>query len=121
MPFCGPTPAELDRTVEQLLPLILDDPGNPLAHPLGMTFAQIEQTASRLGQRLVARLTERTLDRHSQAAHPDAAANAACPKCALLCRLTRKKRRITTAAGAIEYAEPASHCVDCRRDFFPSA
>ena len=121
MPFRGPTPAELDGIVEQLLPLIDNDPHNPLAQPLGMTFAQIEQTASRLGQRLVARLTEHTLDRHSQAAHPDTTAKTACPKCAILCRLTRKKRRLTTAAGEIEYSEPASHCVDCRRDFFPSA
>jgi hypothetical protein len=120
MPFRGPTPVDLDRIVDQLLPLITNDPNNPLANPLGMTFAQIEQTASRIGQRVIARLTEQTLDHHAQATEATTP-QVACPKCAILCRLTRKKRRITTATGAVDYREPASHCVDCRRDFFPDA
>lgn len=120
MPFRGPTPADLDRIVDQLLPLITNDPNNPLAKPLEMTFAQIEQTASRIGQRLIARLTENTLDQHAQATQT-LSPEVACPKCAILCRLTRKKRRITTVAGTVEYREPASYCVDCRRDFFPDA
>ena len=117
MPFHGPSLAELDRTIEQLLPLIIDDPSNLLNHPVGMTFAQIEQLSSRIGQRLVTRLTERALDRHTEATQ-SATPEVACPKCALLCRLTRKKRRVTTAAGEVRYDEPASHCRDCRRDFF---
>jgi hypothetical protein len=120
MPFRGPTPADLDRIVDQLLPLIANDPNNPLANPVGMTFAEIEQTASRVGQRLIARLTEHTLDRHTEAAQATSP-TVACPKCAILCRLTRKKRKLKLAAGEIQYHEPASHCVDCRRDFFPSA
>jgi hypothetical protein len=118
MPFRGPTPEDLDRIVDQLLPLVADDPNSPLAKPLGMTFDQIERTATRIGQRLIARLTERTLEQHADASQ-SATPEVACPKCALLCRLTRKKRRITTVAGVLEYREPASHCVDCRRDFFP--
>lgn len=117
MPFRGPTPEELDRVVDQLLPLFANDPQQPLANPLGMTFAQIEQTASRIGQRLVARLTEQTLEQHAEATQT-ASPQVACPKCALLCRLTRKKRQITTPAGAVDYREPASYCRDCRRDFF---
>jgi hypothetical protein len=119
MPFKGPTPGDLDRIVEQLLPLIENDPADPLSNPVGMTFAEIEQTASRVGQRLIARLTERTLTRHSDQA--TASPEVVCPKCAILCRLTRKKRKLKTAAGDVDYPEPASHCVDCRRDFFPSA
>jgi hypothetical protein len=117
MPFRGPSPAELDRVVEQVLPLLMDDPNNPLSSPVGLSFAQIEQMSSRIAQRLAARLTERTLDRHSEATQA-ATPEVACPKCLILNRLTRKKRRVTTAAGEIEYHEPASHCVDCRRDFF---
>jgi hypothetical protein len=120
MPFSGPTPVDLDRIVDQLLPLIANDPNNPLANPVGMTFAQIEQAASRVGQRLIARLTEQTLTRHTESTQ-STTSEAACPKCAILCRLTRKKRQFKTAAGVVDYAEPASHCVDCRRDFFPSA
>lgn len=117
MPFHAPSPAELDRIVEQVIPFIMDDPNNPLSSPLGLTFAQIEKLASRIGQHLAARLTERALDRHTEATQ-GATPEVVCPKCQMRQRLTRKKRRVTTAAGEVEYHEPASHCADCRRDFF---
>jgi hypothetical protein len=120
MPFTGPSPADLDRIIDQLLPLVADDPNNPLAQPVGLTLAQIEQLSTRIGQRLTARLTGHALEQHAQASQP-ADAHAACPRCTLRCRLTRKKRRVTTTAGPVEYREPASHCPDCRRDFFPGA
>ena len=120
MPFTGPTPADLDRIIDQLLPLVANAPNNPLAQPVGLTLAQIEQMSARIGQRLIARLTEHTLEQHALASQP-ANPDVACPRCALRCRLTRKKRRLTTTAGPVEYREPASHCPDCRRDFFPGA
>jgi hypothetical protein len=118
MPFTGPSPVDLDRIADRVVQLIQDDPNNPLANPVGMAFADMEQTASRVGQLVVARLTQQALTRHTEAT---ATPEVACPKCAILCHLTRKKRQLKTAAGGVEYLEPASHCVDCRRDFFPSA
>jgi hypothetical protein len=117
MPFTGPSPVDLDRIADRVVQLIQDDPNNPLANPVGMTFADMEQTASRVSQLVAARLTQQALTRHTEAT---ATPEVPCPKCAILYRLTRKKRQLKTAAGGVEYQEPASHCVDCRRDFFPS-
>lgn len=44
-----------------------------------------------------------------------------CPTCGRQCPLAHRKRELETIDGPVELAEPACHCSDCRRDFFPSA
>ena len=43
-----------------------------------------------------------------------------CPACGRLCPLTYEGRTVHVSGGvALPYQEPACHCPDCRRDFFP--
>jgi hypothetical protein len=115
MPFTKPSPDELDRIADQVLAVLRHDTNHPLADPHGMTFLDIERTASAIGKRISTRLTEESLKAHA-ADQPD---RASCPACGRPCSLTRKKRIVTTPDGPIDYYEPAAHCVECRRDFFP--
>jgi hypothetical protein len=117
MPFTKPSQVELDRLAEQVLAVLRQDANHPLADPHGMTFLDIERTASAIGKRISTRLTEESLKVHAT----DQPERSACPQCSRPCGLTRKKRIITTPDGPIEYREPAAHCVECRRDFFPDA
>jgi len=117
MPFRGPTPAEIDAVIDTFLPLIAGHPNDPLADAPNLTFAQIETASAAFAQQLMTRLAQSALDRHS-ATVP---AEAACPRCRLRAALTKKKRRVKTPSGTVEYAEPAGHCTDCRCDFFPGA
>lgn len=80
----------------------------------GLTFAQIEQRASEAGKALTRRVTEQLLLQRRQ----KVAAEMPCPQCGVSCRVSTKKRPITTLEGTIHYPEPAAHCFDCRRDFF---
>lgn len=111
MPFHAPTPAEIDRAVKAWLAA-----APPLAKGLGSaeTFADIEQLALRIGRSMACQLTEQALQEQAR----DQAAEASCPQCGRVCRITRHSRRLVTVAGEICYDEPASHCESCRRDFF---
>ena len=114
MPFYPPTPAEIDRAVKAWL---ADAPPLAVGLDAAETFTDIEQLATRLGRAMACQLTEQAL--HHQAR--DLADEAPCPQCGRTCRVTRHPRRLVTVPGEVSYAEPASHCVACRRDFFPGA
>jgi hypothetical protein len=115
MAFQPTTPDELDQIIQDVLTAVATNPNNPLHDPHGKTFLQIERTAHAIGQRLAMRLTQQALATHAE----DQPGTAPCPQCRQSCRLTRKKRPITTPDGSFDYYEPAAHCVECRRDFFP--
>ena len=117
MPFRGPTPAEIDAVIDGLLPLIAGHPHDPFAHAADMTFAQMETVATAFAQQVMTRLTGSALARHSASVPGESD----CPRCQMRAALTRKKRRVKTPSGPVDYDEPASHCRDCRRDFFPGA
>lgn len=117
MPFRGSTPAEIDAVIDGLLPLIAGHPHDPFAHAADMTFAQIETAATAFAQQVMTRLSREALARHSESMP----AEAECPRCRLRAALTKKKRRVKTPSGTVEYDEPAIYCRDCRRDFFPGA
>jgi hypothetical protein len=117
MPFTKPSQDELDRIAEQVLAVLRQDAVRPLADPHGLTFMDIERMSSAIGKRISTRLTEESLKVHAA----DQPERIACPQCSRPCGLTRKKRIVTTPDGPIEYFEPAAHCVECRRDFFPDA
>lgn len=111
MPFQPPTPADIDRAVKAWLAA-----GPPMGTGLrsAETFAEIEQLATRIGRSVACHLTEQALQEQAT----DVAAEAPCPQCGRTCRMTRHTRRLVTVAGKVSYAEPASHCESCRRDFF---
>lgn len=117
MPFTAPTPDQLDQIAERVLAVLRQHADHPLSDPQGMTFLDVERTAGAIGKRISTRLTEEALKAHAA----DQPAQAPCPACSRPCRLTRKRRTVTTPDGSIDYSEPAAHCVECRRDFFPDA
>ena len=117
MPFTKPSDQELDRIATEVLALLRTQPDNLVDHPHGHTFLDIERAAHEVGRRVASRMTEAALATHARD-QPD---HTPCPGCGGGCRLTRKKRSVVTADGPVEYAEPASYCVACRRDFFPDA
>ena len=117
MPFTKSSDEELDRIATAALAILRAQPDNMVDHPHGHTFRDIERAAHEVGRRVATRLTEASLATHA-ADQPD---HAPCPACGGGCRLTRKKRSVTTVDGPVDYAEPASHCLACRRDFFPDA
>jgi hypothetical protein len=117
MPFPKTSPDELETILQDVLAAVGKNPKNPLHDPHGMTFLQIERTAHTIGQHVATRLTQQALATHAE----DQPEQAPCPQCQQSCRLTRKKRRLVSPDGPIDYAEPAAHCVECRRDFFPDA
>ena len=44
-----------------------------------------------------------------------------CPDCGRLCRVAHEDRPLAVKGARINLREPACHCPDCRRDFFPPA
>ncbi len=84
--------------------------------PRETTFATIEELGHQAGQLLSAEV-----DRHLAASHREHFADAQpCPQCGRMCDTVASKRPLTTRDGPVELPEAASHCPDCRRDFFPS-
>jgi hypothetical protein len=44
-----------------------------------------------------------------------------CPDCGRLCAVAHEDRPLAVQGGQLTPHEPACHCPDCRRDFFPPA
>jgi hypothetical protein len=44
-----------------------------------------------------------------------------CPCCGVPCPVRRQPRELATPGATVPHDEPACHCPDCRRDFFPPA
>ena len=44
-----------------------------------------------------------------------------CPDCGRPCPATHEDRELAVKGGRLTLHEPACHCPDCRRDFFPPA
>lgn len=117
MPFAKP-PAEVVEAIANAALAHLRSPGvSGLCFPPDATFADIERATHAIGQRVAAGLSADAL----AAAADGQDGFARCPKCQNSTRVTRKKRVVQTPDGPVEYQEPASHCLACRRDFFPSA
>jgi hypothetical protein len=111
MAFQPPTPADIDRAVKAWFAA-----GPPLATGLGgaETFSEIEQLAARIGRSVACHVTEEALKEQA----PEVGTETPCPQCGRACRMIRHSRRLITVSGDVWYAEPASHCETCRRDFF---
>jgi len=115
MAFTKPSAEALELIANEVLAILRAQPNNMVDHPHGHTFLEIELAAHEIGRRVATRMTEASLATHAA----DQPEHAPCPTCGGGGRLTRKKRSVVTADGPVDYAEPASHCLACRRDFFP--
>lgn len=114
MSFAEVPVKDVERLANELLALL--DAGAPASDRL-RSFTEIETTSHGLGRQIAALLTSQLL-RNEADQHDE---HEPCPKCGQACRVTRHRRVIHGIDGMIDYHEPAAHCVECRRDFFPSA
>lgn len=80
-------------------------------------YSVIESRAHEMGRRLSREIQQRQMDEAAAVA----ARTARCPGCGSTCRLTAKKRPLTSIDGGVEVQELKGHCPVCRRDFFPSS
>jgi hypothetical protein len=117
MAFAKITDEELAQMTATVLRTLKQTNQHPIPDTTGMTFSDIERLSHQVGQQIAAALTADAL----ASAAAEAPAHAPCPTCGGGSRVTQKRRTISTLDGPVDYNEPASHCVACRRDFFPSA
>jgi hypothetical protein len=87
--------------------------------PWGISFADLEELALRLGQTLAAELLRQGLARQAMTPPPQADA---CPTCGgPLAAADPEPRTVTTRAGEVGWQEPRRYCGRCRKAFFPPA
>jgi hypothetical protein len=115
MSFAKPSSDELDRIATEVLAHLRRSDAVPSG--LGKSFAEMEQAARAVAQRVATKLTAEMLTELAE----NAPESAPCPKCQNMWKLTRHKRTILTPDGPVDYYEPAAHCIACRCDFFPTA
>lgn len=80
-------------------------------------YSVIESRAHEMGRRLSREIQQRQMGETAAAG----ARMAKCPKCGTACKLTEKKRPMTSIDGPFEVQELKGNCPVCRRDFFPSS
>ncbi len=87
----------------------------PTGPGLDVDLATLEQVALAAARGLTEGTLTALLDHQTQ----HAPTTVGCPDCGRDCPVTIEPRSLVGRAGAITYREPAAHCPDCRRDFFP--
>jgi hypothetical protein len=86
--------------------------------PWGVSFADLEELALRLGHTLATELLRQSLARQAAASPPQADA---CPTCGgPLDAAEAEPRTVATRAGEVAWQEPQRYCGRCRKAFFPS-
>ena len=75
----------------------------------------LEQLALAAAQGLAAGTLEEATCRQA----PRLGAQQPCPGCGRPCLVSPEPRQVHTRACPFHHREPAAHCPDCRRDFFP--
>lgn len=79
-------------------------------------YSVIESRAHELGRRLSCEVQQRQIGETAASAPR----TAKCPECRTTCRLTERRRPMTSIDGGFEALELKGRCPVCRRDFFPS-
>jgi hypothetical protein len=82
---------------------------------LDTDFSTLEQIAAAAAAGLTEGTLTTLLDQQAQSL-PE---QPACPHCGLPCLVSYEDRDLTVQGGQVPLHEPACHCPDCRRDFFP--
>jgi hypothetical protein len=112
--------AEARVKFDELVALLAREKYGPGPTPNETTFAEIETFGHQAG-----RMLGRSIDEHLTREHAEHFQSATCPTCAVVGEAdaagNKKTRPLQTPDGEIPLAEPAFHCPQCARDFFPSA
>jgi hypothetical protein len=118
MPRTQLTPAELQELHD-----LAAGWGNIIARRTGDDAIDFDLSAlEQIARAAAAGLVEGTLQCLLQRQADALADPQPCPACGRLCPLTYEDRTVHVSGGvALPYREPAGHCPDCRRDFFPPA
>src|SRR5205085_8891307 len=82
---------------------------------LDVDFDAMEQIA----QAAAAGLTEGTLQTLLERQSATLGEQQPCPDCGRPCAVRRRERPLRVRGAELRQSEPACHCPDCRRDFFP--
>lgn len=105
------------RKLQELADLIAQERFGEAGIPKEFTFSEIEEIGHQVGQ-----LAAGTVDQTLQQQHAEYLADAApCPECGFDCEIDRRERTLQTRDGKVAFDEPVCHCLNCERDFFPSA
>jgi hypothetical protein len=114
------TPEDLDR-ITQLAKhwgqIIVRRAFGDAGPGLDVDLAQMEQ----LAQAAARGLTAGTLEEATAQQARLLGTQQPCPTCGRLCPVTTEDRPIEVQGGTFLHREPACHCPNCRRAFFPSA
>ena len=110
---------EVREKFEELVTLLSAHGFGPNGPPIDTTFAQIEAFGPQAGQMVARAIDEQLGEQHSEHFHR----SKQCPACQADAEspMQRKERLLQTVDGDVALDEPAFHCPDCNRDFFPSA
>ena len=112
-------PAHLRPVLQAAAKNLLHHLYGPEGPAWGTRFAQMEQVVKQLSDYLGTELLQQALQR--QANQPVPPPLRSCPSCG---RPTEARdpepRSVQTDRGTADWQEPASHCLHCRKAFFPS-
>jgi hypothetical protein len=110
---------EVREKFEELVTLLSAHGFGSDGPPIDTTFSQIEAFGHQAGQMVARAVDEQLSDQHSEHFHN----SKQCPACQADAKspMQRKERPLQTVDGDVALDEPAFHCPDCNRDFFPSA
>lgn len=87
----------------------------PDGPPLDADFDEMEQIAAAATAGLVEGTLEHLTSQQAQRL-PD---ELPCPTCQTSCPVQTRPRKVVARGAAVTLQEPAAHCPNCRRDFFP--
>ena len=110
---------EVREKFEELVTLLSAHGFGSDGPPIDTTFAKIEAFGHQAGRMVARAVDEQLSDQHSEHFHN----SKQCPTCPAdsVNPMQRKERPLQTVDGDVALDEPAFHCPDCNRDFFPSA
>lgn len=95
----------------------------PAGMPWGTRFAELEEVAVQVGQKLSRAMVNQALNQQATEQSSGAAAWRRCSGCGGPAEIEPDPEPsiMTTRVGDAEWSEPKCYCHKCRRSFFPSA
>ena len=118
MPTSRPTPdqlAEIQALAARWGEVVARRMYGPTGPGLDVDLATLEQVALAAARGLTEGTLTALLDHQAR----QVPTTAACPDCGRDCPVATEPRPLVGRSAAVTYREPAAHCPDCRRDFFP--
>ena len=109
---------EVREKFAELVTLLSAHRFGPDGPPIDTTFSQIEAFGHQAGRMVARAIDEQLSKQHGGHFHR----SKRCPTCQVDAQssVQPKERLLQTMDGDVALDEPAFHCPDCNRDFFPS-